>query len=224
MYSVKAVEYLIAVSFLLLFIPFWRFVNAELVPRPALVAEVPRWVGQVVDWFRVPVDVYFHPGHAWARLEDGGLVTVGMDDFAQKLVGSAVALTLPEVGSRVGQGETAWSFASDSKSVEMLSPVDGTVMAVNDRGLASPGTGTPDPYAEGWLLKVRAPRLTANVRNLLSGTLARRWMDDVSESLRARITPDLGYVYQDGGLPVEGMARSLDPDNWDEVARTFFLT
>lgn len=220
MYSAKGVEYLIAVAFLLLFIPFWRFVNAERVTAPAVVAEMPRWLDQVVEWFRVPGHVYFHPGHAWARVENRDLVTVGMDDFAQKLVGKVSGIMLPQVGSRVGQGEKAWSLVSDSKSVDMLSPVDGTVVAVND----SPAGNDRDPYGDGWLLKVKAPRLSANLTHLMSGSLAKRWMEEVCDTLRGRINPQLGQVYQDGGLPIDGMARGLDPAHWDEVARTFFLT
>lgn len=51
-----------------------------------------------------------------------------------------------------------------------------------------------------------------------------RWMDGVGEVLRRRLSPDLGLLYQGGGLPVEGMARGLDPEHWEEVAREFFLT
>ena len=223
MYSAKAVEYLIAVSFLLLFIPFWRFVNAEVVAAPVAI-RTPRWLNTVVEWFSVPSGVYLHPGHAWARVDDGDLVTVGMDDFAHKLVGGISAISLPEVGSRLGQGEKAWSLVSDAKSVDMLSPVDGTVVAVNEP-VAAPRVRSPrDPYGAGWLLKVKAPRLAANTKHLLSGTLARRWMEEVCDTLRARMSPDLGQVYQDGGLPVDGMARDLDPANWDRIAREFFLT
>lgn len=224
MSSAKAMEYLIAVAFLLLFIPFWRFVNAERIAERVVVSEVARRLGQVLDWFLVPDQVYFHPGHAWARVGDGGLVTVGMDDFAQKLVGDVSAIRLPEVGSRVGQGEKGWSLVSDSKSVDMLSPVDGVVVAVNPQVLASPEQLNRDPYGDGWLLRVRAPRLTANLKQLLSGTLAKRWMEQVCENLRMMMDPDLGRVYQDGGLPIHGMARGLDPHNWDDVAKAFFLT
>jgi len=224
MYSAKAVEYLIAVAFLLLFIPFWRFVDRERVTVPVAVSTARRWLGQVVDWFAVPSDLYFHPGHAWARVDGGDVVTVGMDDFAQKLVGGVSAIVLPEVGSRVGQGERGWSFVYDSKSVDMLSPVDGTVVAVNEQMAGAPPTSSRDAYGDGWLLKVKAPRLAANTKHLRSGTAAKRWMEEVCDGLRARMSPDLGLVYQDGGLPVEGMARDLDPANWDEIARAFLLT
>lgn len=222
MYSIKAIEYLIAISFMLLFIPFWRFVNREKVLAPAVVAAAREWVGELVDWFRVPERVYYHPGHAWLRVDGGDVVTVGMDDFAHKLVGRQARVELPALGSRVEQGEKGWSLAAGGKSVDMLSPVDGTVIEVNARGA---GNGeASDPYGDGWLMRVRTPRLAANTKHLLSGTLARKWMEEVCDKLRARMEPELGLVYQDGGLPVDGMAHSLDAAHWDELAREFLLT
>ena len=96
--------------------------------------------------------------------------------------------------------------------------------AVNERALESPGTLNLDPYGDGWLFKVKAPRLTANAKNLLSGDLARRWMDEVCKELSGGLAPELGMLSQDGGLPVEGIARNLDPSEWDLIARKFFLT
>lgn len=224
MLSVKTTEYLIAVAFLLLFIPFWRFVNAERAAERLPVAAVARRLGEMVEWFLVPERFYYHPGHAWASVGDAGLVTVGMDDFAHKLVGRVSAIKLPEVGSRIGQGEKAWSLVSDGKSVDMLSPVDGVVVAVNKQVVTSPERLHLDPYGDGWFLRVKAPRLTANLKQLFSGTLAKRWMEEVCENLQAMMSPDLGRVYQDGGLPIRGMARGLDPARWDEVARSFLLT
>jgi len=58
----------------------------------------------VVEWFQVSPEVAYHPGHAWARAERPGLVTVGMDDFAQKLVGPIAEVSLPHVGARVSAG------------------------------------------------------------------------------------------------------------------------
>ena len=224
MYSAKGTEYLIAVAFLLLFIPFWRFVNGGRVAERAVFAEAQRWLSQVADWFLVPDHVYFHPGHAWARLGDGNLVTVGLDDFAQKLVGGVSAIALPAVGARLGQGEKGWSLISGSKSVDMLSPVDGTVVAVNDRVMTSPDLLHRDPYGDGWLLKVRAARQWANLNQLLRGTLAKRWMEEATDAIQAMMSPDLGRLYQDGGLPVHGIARSLNAAGWDDVCRRFFLT
>ena len=224
MYSSKALEYLISIVFLLLFVPFWRFVNAEPVGVPVCVLEAQKWLGDMVDWFLVPDHVYFHPGHAWVQLGDGALATVGVDDFAQKLVGQVSAVTLPGIGSYIAQGERAWSLTSGGKSIDMLSPVDGTVVSVNERVLTRPDIVHQDPYGDGWLLKVIAARPAADCKQLLSGTLAKRWIEEMSENIQAMMTPDLGRVYQDGGLPIQGIARSLDGERWDDVCRRFFLT
>jgi hypothetical protein len=73
-------------------------------------------------------------------------------------------------------------------------------------------------------VKVRAPRLAANLRQLLSGGAAQRWLESAAEALRARLAPQLGAVLEDGGTPVHGIARELDPQGWDALARSFFLT
>lgn len=223
MYSAKAIEYLIAVVFMLLFIPFWRFVNSGPAARVAALAVRPARVPRLAEWFAVPERVFFHPGHAWARVDGDGLVTAGMDDFAQKLIGPLGGIRLPAVGARLAQGEPGWSLQADGRSVDMLSPVDGIVVDVN-RGATRPGAPAPDPYQEGWLVKVRPTRLSANVKSLLGGEAARRWTAAAADALRGRLSPELGLAYQDGGVPVHGIARSLEPTHWDQLAREFFLT
>ena len=223
LHAAKTVEYLIAVSYLLLFFPFWRFVNSA----PALQAvhaHAAQTASEVKDLFAVPGGRFFHPGHAWLRVDGPDLVTVGFDDFAGKLVGAASAIVLPPVGEAVAQGAPAWSLVADGRQVEMLSPVDGTVIAVNEHARRQPAIAHDQPYDAGWLLKVRSSRLAANLKQLLSGQAARHWMDDLTERLALEFAPGLGYVAQDGGEVVDGLARVIDPEAWDAVARRFFLT
>jgi glycine cleavage system H lipoate-binding protein len=151
-------------------------------------------------------------------------VTIGMDDFARKLVGRLDALNLPKPGDRLTQGEPAWTLMAGSTPIGMLSPVDGTVVAVNDEARAHPGLVHQDPYEKGWLLKLKSPRLAVNLKHLLSGSLARSWMNGVTDALRLKTGPELGLAYEDGGVPVDGFARSLDSRRWDAVAREFLLT
>jgi glycine cleavage system H lipoate-binding protein len=217
MQAIKAAEYAIAVSYLLLFVPFWKFVNGgraagEFVPTTGALERI-------AGWFRIPEHVYFHPGHAWARVEGGEVATLGMDDFARALVGPAT-IRLPGLGARLAQGERAWSLIAGDRAVDMLSPLDGTVVAVNPRALEAAG----DAYGDGWLLKVQAPRIAANAKQLLRGGLAKRWMEEACEGIAAMTSPGLARVYQDGGQPVDGMARSLDAERWDEIAGRFLLT
>ncbi len=222
LHSAKTVEYLIAVSYLLLFIPFWRFVNAR--PEPGDIVVPATEPATAREWFSVPDGLYYHPGHAWLRVEGPDTVAVGFDDFAGKLVGAPSAIVLPAVGQTLVQGIPAWALVADGRAIDMLSPVDGTVVALNSAAAASPAVPQQHPYTDGWLLKVRSAKLAANLKQLLTGRLARRWIDDLADSLRVDLAPALGQVYQDGGVVVDGLARVLDPKAWDDVARRYLLT
>ena len=171
----------------------------------------------------MPDGFWIHPGHTWARAEGDGTIAVGLDDFAAKLVGPVSRVALPKSGAPVAQGVAAFALAADGKTVPMLSPVDGIVAEVND-GVAHDPALLASPYAQGWLFKVKPARFNANARQLLAGESARAWMETAAEKLAARANPELGRVLQDGGAPVSGIAQELDPKQWDELARQFFLT
>jgi glycine cleavage system H lipoate-binding protein len=230
-YPAKLAEYVLAVSYMVAFIGWWKFVNggkrarlelaAEAGAAHAAEAETPAAAAN--DWFTVPEGFWIHPGHTWARAADDGSILVGLDDFAQKLVGPVAKLGLPRPGAPVAQGVAAFSLGADGKSVPMLSPVDGVVSEVNEHVATDPAL-LSDPYAQGWLFKVRPARFEANARQLLAGDAARAWMDAAAEKLAASASPELGRVLQDGGAPVSGIAQELEPQRWDELAKAFFLT
>jgi glycine cleavage system H protein len=225
LYSAKMVEYGIAIVFLLLFIPYWRWVQGSTTATVTAPARARKTAAAATDWFSLPADRLFHKGHAWLKADADGLVTIGMDDFAARLVGPLARISMPGVGDAVGQGEMAWRLvARDGQAVDMLSPVDGTVVAVNPAVAASAATAERDPYEQGWLLKVRPTRLRANTIGLLSGPAAHRWMDEVLAGLRGQFTPDLGAVAQDGGVPLSGMARAMAPEGWEQLAASLLLT
>jgi glycine cleavage system H lipoate-binding protein len=222
LFASKGWEYLLVIGMLLVFVPFWLRLKA---PARAVIGAVKKIVPVIREWFRLPEGFFFHRGHSWARPEEGEVVRVGIDDFAQKLVGPIQAIKVPPVGSTVTQGETGWTLTADSRSVPMLSPVDGKVVDVNEWVLHSPDKVKTDPYGEAWLMKVSVPGASSNLKNLLSGELARDWLDQDRERLMARMGAEaLGTVLQDGGMPVDGMARSLDPNRWDDIVKEFFLT
>jgi glycine cleavage system H protein len=224
-YWIKALEYVLAVSYLPLFFLFWKFASPKREAVVAVRAVAPGWADQLAGFFQVPANLFFHPGHTWVRMDGGDTVTVGISDFAQRLVGPLGRIQLPAVGASLAQGEAALTLDAGGASVPMLSPIDGTVVAVNPRLGDTSGVVNDSPYGDGWLLKVKSSRLAGNLKHLMSGALARRWMDTVCETLGAEMAPmELGKVYLDGGQLVDGLARSLSHDEWDRVARRFFLT
>ncbi len=218
-FATKHIEYLLVIGFLLLFIPFWRLLNR---PARAVFEAAERIVPAISEWFRLPEEMYYHLGHSWAVPEGSNVVKVGVDDFAQKLVGKINAIQMPKLGSTIHQGDKGWTLEVDSKAIEMLSPVDGRVVAINEELIHSPQNINQDPY-QNWLMKVEAPRFSVDKKQLLSGGMAKKWIEEVREKLLSRMNYDLGLVYQDGGLLVDGLAKNLDRDKWDEIAKDFLL-
>lgn len=224
-YWIKAVEYGLALSYLPLFLLFWKFVTPKREAAVAVRAAAPGWADQFAEFFQVPANLFFHPGHTWVRLEGGDTVTVGISDFAQKLVGPLGRIELPAVGTSLVQGEPALRLDADGAAIPMLAPVDGKVVAVNGALASSSESVKQSPYGDGWVMKVKSAKLASNLKNLMSGSFARRWMDTVCETLGAEMAPmELGRVYMDGGLIVDGLARSLAQDEWPTLAKRFFLT
>jgi glycine cleavage system H lipoate-binding protein len=219
-YSTKGLEYLIAVFAFFGFLALQRYIMTS-----APVREKARELHPGLPaWFRVPEGLFYHQGHGWFRPEPGSIGVVGLDDFARKLIGKVDAVELPAVGSRLAQGEKGWSIVADSERIPMLSPVSGEVVEVNHEVLRSPEILRQDPYGRGWLLKVKSGRIASNTRNLLSGKLARAWMESALDKLHPLHGESLGPVLQDGGLPVDGIARVLGGDEWADLAKTHLLT
>jgi glycine cleavage system H lipoate-binding protein len=180
----------------------------------------PAWVAG----YQMPEALYYHRGHTWARPLDAGTVLIGLDDFARRLIGPATALRSPSRGDWVHQGGRGFGLKLDGKTAELVSPVEGEVVEVNRDVAAKPTLASEDPYGRGWVLKVKAPHLAENVRNLLAGRLARRWMEDTREALELRLMALSGSVMQDGGEPAADLARQLPRADWERLVHEFLLT
>lgn len=218
---------LIVVAFFALFITLdyvmtRRRLAREVTARGVAIGPAPEPVW--VAGYQMPEALHYHRGHTWARMIDGNTVLVGLDDFARRLVGTPAAVQLPSRGDWVHQGGRAFGLHVAGQSAELVSPVEGEVVEVNPDLARKPALAAEDPYGRGWILKIRAHNLAANLRNLLSGRLARRWMEDSREALDLRLMALAGTVLQDGGEPVAELARHLPPADFERLVGEFFLT
>ena len=227
-YATKGIEYLLVIGFLLLLVVFWKIFTGGRSPARILqgVEAAGKRAKGMAGWFRVPQGYLFHQGHTWARSEngDGRILLVGIDGFASKLAGRIDAIRTAEVGQTVRAGEPALTLKIDSRSVDMLAPVEGKVLAVNEKALGAPAAVVRDPYGEGWILKIETPDSPGALRSLLSGELASVWMEHEARRLASKIGAEAAGAWQDGGEPVDGVAMTLDPERWDRLMGEFFLT
>ncbi len=153
-YATKAVEYGLAILYLALFVPFWRYLNG-----PARV-RVPSTAWRFADWFYVPDGVHLHAGHTWARPQADG-VAVGIDDFGHDLVGPLDGVELPAVGLRVKQGQPAFSIRAGGTSFPVLAPVSGTRRRGERRRRPAPRRAPQRPVRRRLALPRRADRARA---------------------------------------------------------------
>ena len=107
-----------------------------------------------------PTDLKYTDHDEWIRV-DGDVITIGITEFAQDALGELVHIELPEVGDDVNAGDALVEVESVKAVADVYSPVSGEVIAVNEELDGSEETVNNDPYAGGWLVKIRAADASA---------------------------------------------------------------
>lgn len=103
----------------------------------------------------IPGDLKFLKSHEWARVEDDGLVRVGISDEAQSQLGDVVYVELPELGGTVSAGNACAVVESVKAASDIYSPVSGEVVEINEALNDTPETINDDAFGEGWIYAVR---------------------------------------------------------------------
>jgi glycine cleavage system H protein len=112
-----------------------------------------------------PDDLRYHPEHDWARI-DGDTATFGVTWYAQDQMGEVVFFDPPQVGSTVTKDQPYAEVESVKAVSDVVAPLSGEVVEVNDGLSDSPERINEDPYGEGWLVRVQLSD-TSEVDDLL---------------------------------------------------------
>jgi glycine cleavage system H protein len=99
-----------------------------------------------------PADVKYHAEHEWVSAAAPYLL--GISDYAQGALGDLTFVETPEVGSKLVRGEEFGTLESTKSVSPLLSPVNGTVKAVNEALSDNPGLDNADPYGAGWIIEI----------------------------------------------------------------------
>lgn len=100
-----------------------------------------------------PDELLYHPEHDWARVE-GEEATFGITWYAQEQLGEIVFVDGVEVGKEVTKGEPYVELESVKAVSEVIAPLSGRILAVNEAASGEPDTVNRDPYGDGWLVRV----------------------------------------------------------------------
>ena len=101
-----------------------------------------------------PGDLAYHPEHDWARIE-GDEATLGITWHAQDALGELVHYEPPAVGAKIGKDESYGEIESVKAVSDVISPLSGEVLEVNQAVVDAPETVNEDPYGNGWLVRIR---------------------------------------------------------------------
>jgi len=194
----------------------------QMIEEASLTKPVTPPLEDLAGGFHLPRDYYFHRGHAWARVEYGGRVRIGLDDFALRLVGPVDEFRLPRLGQKVHQSAPETSLSRSGHEALTLSPMDGVVVATNPKIGQRAVTANDSPYAEGWLMVVQPEKLRSNLKNLLFGEEGTAWMEEESGRLSALISQETGYpLASTGGEVVPDIFGSVPDLGWDRLVNEF---
>lgn len=118
-----------------------------------------------IQGYNLPDDLYYEENHFWVR-DDGDLLVMGMDDFAQQMAGEIVYVQLPDEGKIIKAGKKFAKMESGKWLGKVYGPVNGELVAVNEELEENPGLINEDCYAKGWMYKIK-PDDKAELQNLL---------------------------------------------------------
>lgn len=102
----------------------------------------------------VPKSLKYSRSHEWVR-QDDELITVGITDHAQTMLGDLVYVELPEVESNCEAGQEVAVVESVKAAADVYCPVSGEVVEINETLLENPQMINEDPYGKGWLMRIR---------------------------------------------------------------------
>jgi glycine cleavage system H protein len=105
----------------------------------------------------VPAELHYTPEHEWVAL-DGTTASIGITEYAAQQLGDVVYVSLPAPGTAVTAGEPCGEVESVKSVSDLYSPVDGEVAEINTELEGDPSLVNAEPYAAGWLFRVRVPQ------------------------------------------------------------------
>lgn len=218
-----SILFVLLMFLLILTISYFRTREEELPAKPEIWAgpKAPRIEREY--GFAIPQGYSFHPGHTWVLHEAAENTRVGLDSFAANLLAPVEQVDVVGPNRWIRQGQKLMTVKSGDVAVDLLSPVEGVITAINQNAIADPVLTTRDPYKDGWIAIIKSPDFAVNQKNLVSGAMVAPWMqNNVTRlsSMAGTMTPALA---QDGGLPMTGLLARLQPEVRCQVVKEFFL-
>jgi glycine cleavage system H lipoate-binding protein len=177
-----------------------------------------------IKGFKLDLSGYFHSGHTWARIENGGIIRVGMDDFAFKVLGGPDRFDLPHIGKELNQSKAGWGIKRRDNFADVQSPINGIITRVNHGVRKSPDIPEQDPYRNGWLFTLHNSDPKGAFKDLMAGEESSAWLSQEVTALEQTIEGITGPLSADGGYLQSDVYGNLPTLGWRNLTRKFLGT
>jgi glycine cleavage system H lipoate-binding protein len=181
------------------------------------------------DRFLLPKGFFISKAHAWVEMTFSGEARIGVDDFAQKVIGAIDRVDVVALGSEIKKGETLLTVQHGSCMLNIPAPISGTVMRVNESLLDSPNILHRDPYIAGWVAVIAPKNISIELRLLTIADEAAKWLrkevsrfrDFIKEQARVGDPIPAGVTMLDGGAPLNGVLEQFNQKTWNAFQKEF---
>ncbi len=219
-----SILFVLLMFLLILAITYFRTSGAEVVARPQPAAgPMPQPKMERSLGMSIPQGYSFHPGHTWVLREGLDNARIGLDSFAANLIGPIDRIAVIGENRWVRQGQKVATVYSGNVAVDLVSPVEGVIMAVNRDVVEEPSIIGHDPYEKGWIATVKSPDLAINQKNLVQGGMVAPWLQNSVTRLNGMVAELAPAMAADGGVPIAGLLARVEPEIRKKLLAEFFL-
>jgi FixJ family two-component response regulator/glycine cleavage system H lipoate-binding protein len=173
--------------------------------------------------FGLPGGVFISAGHVWANVTVPGMVRLGMDDFARKMIGRIDGIELPAKGATLRKGDRLFGIRQGGRVVSFYAPVAGTVQELNVDLPAHLDWLARHPYERGWICSMKPEHLSSELEQMKIGEKAAAWYQIEIVRLQEMLAPSPVDASADS-MPnplVEGQLELVDDDLWAKFEKSF---
>ena len=175
--------------------------------------------------FGLPGGVFISPGHVWANVTVAGMVRLGLDDFARKMIGRIDAIELPAKGATVKKGERLFAIRQGGRSAMFFAPIAGVVHDLNPDLPQHLEWLVNRPYEKGWVCSMKPEHLAEELGQLKIGEMAAAWYQAEILRLRQVLGEAQGADQRSPALMVGGLAEGqleeADDATWTKFTQAF---
>ncbi len=194
--------------------------------------EAPSTAQIAADQFFLPKGFFISKAHTWVELTFAGEARVGVDDFAQKVIGSIDRIEVAPLNKELNKGDTLFTVAQGNRVLSIPAPISGKILAVNESLLASPKMFHQDPYVAGWVAVIVPKNISAELHLLAIADDAAKWLkkevnrfrDFVKEQAQIGVPVPAGATMLDGGAPLNGVLGQFNENTWNAFQKEFLKT